>query len=65
MGSQSTEESRPAPGEALTGLPSTLCQYDLQSRQPYAVQAKHQVCGPPTEESSHSSSADEGQLCTA
>jgi hypothetical protein len=42
-------KSRYHPGEAHFGCPSSLCQHDFQSHQPYAVQA-HQVCGPPAEE---------------
>jgi hypothetical protein len=37
------------PGEAHFGRLSSLCEHNLQSHQPYAVQA-YQVCGPSAEE---------------
>jgi hypothetical protein len=48
--SQSTEGSRYHPGEAHFCRPSSLCQLDFPSHQPYAVQAQHKVCGLPIEE---------------
>jgi hypothetical protein len=44
-------KNRSHPGEAHFVRPSSLCQRDFQSHQPYAIQAQYQVCGPPAEES--------------